>query len=390
MICRFDIYTCYEIYSYEHISESNLPIVNLRDPGVSFKLLSALEDWGFSYVTGHDISMDIIDDAFQKNKIFFDLPMRVKRQVDANRKLALKTSRGYTPFKAEQLDVSSKGKPDLKEVFDIGYVDRSTGNNAQHYLGKNKWPKRPIVSRPNVRRPNIRRQNVQQSQKFRGKRDVGKEIKNTIETYASQVSKLAKTILQLTFNELDCGKEFEEMFGPDSLQIQRLTRYPAFNDLSEIEHGQIGAGIHSDYGGITILSAEGTGLSVLKLNRSSEYTDKGTFSDELEVPNSKDWIEVPSINGTFIVMAGEALQRLSNGRIYAVKHKVELLQEKPRYSLAFFYDPNPEAILAPLNCARKSGSPLYNAKIAGHKGVIKKVTSHLGYQHPNWYESNMI
>lgn len=380
MICRFHTHTCYQNFSYEHISESNLPIVNLKDPGVSFKLLSALEDWGFSYITGHDIPMHIIGNAFKKNKIFFELPMRVKRQVKADRNLALKTSRGYTKFKAEQLDVSSNGRPDLKEVFDIGHIGRSPGNNAQHYLGRNKWPKSPRVRRPNV----------QQGQRFRGKRDVGKEIKNTMETYASHVSKLAKTILQLTFNELDCREEFEEMFGPDSLQVQRLTRYPASDDVSEIETGQIGAGVHSDYGGITILSAEGTGLYVLKLNRSSEYTDKGTFSDELEVPNSKNWIEVPSIKGTFIAMAGEALQRLSNGRIYAVKHKVELRQEKPRYSLAFFYDPNPEAILTPLNCARKNGMPLYNAKIAGHKGVIKKVTSRLGYQHPNWYGSNMI
>ena len=48
-------------------------------------------------------------------------------------------------------------------------------------------------------------------------------------------------------------------------------------------------------------------------------------------------------------MGGEALQRLSNGCLYAVKHKVGLTGHKSRHSLAFFLDPRPDALLEPID-----------------------------------------
>ena len=67
------------------------------------------------------------------------------------------------------------------------------------------------------------------------------------------------------------------------------------------------------------------------------------------MPHSGEWVEVESRPGKFIVMGGEALQRLTNGLIFAVKHKVELTGKTERYSLAFFLDPAPDAVLEPLN-----------------------------------------
>ena len=338
---------------YGTIFKSELPLINLKDPVASAKLLSALRDWGFTYVTGHDVPFDVIENAYHQNKKFFDLAPRVKRDAKADRSRATKTARGYTNANEEQLDLSPSGKPDIKEVFDVGYIDKSAGGNVRHYLGNNKWPK------------------TEKTNGGRGRRDTTEEMENAITVYASHASRLARTLMSLTFKELECERKLDEIFGPDALQVQRLTRYPPLSVVHQKEAGQIGAGVHSDYGGITILSAKGTGLFILKQNRTSNIVDKGTFSDELEVPNSNEWIEVPSFNGTFIAMAGESLQRLSNGQIYAVKHKVELPESQPRYSLAFFYDPNPVTTVRPMDCTMKNTSPLYNAKIAGHKGVVK-------------------
>ena len=344
-------------FSYETIFESQLPIINLKESEASFKLTSALKEWGFAYITGHDISAEVVERAYLENKNFFDLPMRTKRDLQADRRLALKTTRGYTRINAEQLDVSPNGRPDIKEVFDVGYTNPSAGKNAKHHLGRNKWPR--------IKRPNGPR----------GKREIGDEMKTGLDEYTSHISSLAKNLLGDVFTELGCEKDLGAFFGTNALQVLRLTRYPASNSITKQEYGQIGAGVHSDYGGITVLSAQGQGLSVLKPNRSSEYQEKGTFSDELLIPNNNHWVEVPSINNTFIVMAGEALQRLSNGHVYAVKHKVELSETLPRYSLAFFHDPNPESVLKPMECVTKNHSPIYGAKVAGHKGVIRNVLS---------------
>ena len=40
----------------------------------------------------------------------------------------LKTTRGWTDIRQEQLDISPSGLPDLKEVLDVGYVNTTAGD----------------------------------------------------------------------------------------------------------------------------------------------------------------------------------------------------------------------------------------------------------------------
>ena len=185
---------------YETVFESKLPILNLKEPNFSVNLIYALKDWGFTYLTGHDVPLTTIENAYRQSTKFFQLPSRMKRQIKADRNLALKTARGYTRVRGEQLDVSPRGKPDIKEVFDIGYVDKTSGRNISHYLGNNKWPK---ITRQNSR--------------TRGRRNADGEMENVITEYASHVSKLAKFLIKLTFEELGCPNELDKIFGMDAL-----------------------------------------------------------------------------------------------------------------------------------------------------------------------------
>ena len=52
-------------------------------------------------------------------------------------------------------------------------------------------------------------------------------------------------------------------------KVQRLTRYPASDSIIDIQEGEIGSGAHTDYGGITILYADGPGLQILKPDANS-------------------------------------------------------------------------------------------------------------------------
>merc|ERR1719408_1173873 len=69
---------------------------------------------------------------------FFALPLEDKRTIAADKTRALKTGRGYAGLRDEQLDISHSGRPDLKEVLDLGLP---LGNSTQTYLGANPWPK---------------------------------------------------------------------------------------------------------------------------------------------------------------------------------------------------------------------------------------------------------
>ena len=288
---------------------------------------------------------------FRKDFLYYRhstiISRRVKRQVQADRnRNVFKTTRGWTDIRQEQLDNSPLGFPDLKEVLDVGYVNRTSENHERHkrhYLGENKWP------------------------------DLSDgELKNAIDDYAEKNAELAHVLLELLSEALvGSGDLFDQTFGADSLQVQRLTRYPARSEIPDVTEGEIGSGVHTDYGGLTLLQADGPGLAVLKPDLASDNVLAATFSPELEFPHSSEWLEVEARPGTFIVLAGEALQRLSHGRILAARHKVDLPPHLDRLSLAFFLDPRPEAVLEPLPELQSADRPIYSAKLAGHKGVVR-------------------
>ena len=109
---------------------------------------------------------------------------------------------------------------------------------------------------------------------------------------------VAENVLQLIAEGLGNKGAFDDAFGEDALQVQRLTRYPPSNQIEDKKPGEIGSGTHSDYGGITVLYASGPGLKVLHPNRTA--------------------------------------------------NKVDLTGDTERYSLAFFLDPKPDAVLKPI------------------------------------------
>ena len=169
------------------------------------------------------------------------MPSRVKRQITADRSRILKTARGFTGLWKEQLDITAKGWPDLKESLDVGVINKTAVNRRgkRHYLGENKWP------------------------------SSEKELENAIETYAGNAALVAENVLQLIAECLGYKGAFNDAFGEDALQVQQLTRYPPCNQIEDKKPGEIGSGTHSDYGGIPVLYASGPGLKVLRPKRTA-------------------------------------------------------------------------------------------------------------------------
>ena len=85
-----------------------------------------------------------------------------------------------------------------------------------------------------------------------------------------------------------------------------------------------GRGAHTDYGNLTLLATDDVG--------------------GLEVrTRAGQWIEAPVIPGAFIVNIGDCLMRWTNDVYVSTPHRVVNRSAKERYSIAFFYDPNPDA-----------------------------------------------
>lgn len=61
------------------------------------------------------------------------------------------------------------------------------------------------------------------------------------------------------------------------------------------------------------------------------------------------WIDAPALpNTTFTCNVGDYLQSLSSGRFLSTVHRVVNTSGRERYSLPFFFSPDPAAILQPV------------------------------------------
>jgi isopenicillin N synthase-like dioxygenase len=113
----------------------------------------------------------------------------------------------------------------------------------------------------------------------------------------------------------------------------RLLHYPP----RDAAPGELaGAGEHTDYGSLTILLNDGAGgLEVRRCDGA--------------------WIEAPPIPGAFVCNIGDCLMRWSNDTYVSTPHRVTSPPGRDRYSIAFFLDPNPDALIECLPGCAASG-----------------------------------
>jgi isopenicillin N synthase-like dioxygenase len=62
------------------------------------------------------------------------------------------------------------------------------------------------------------------------------------------------------------------------------------------------------------------------------------------------WLEVADTQDLLLCNIGDCLMRWTNDRYRSTPHRVRI-PERERYSIAFFLDPNPDAIVAPIQAS---------------------------------------
>ena len=104
--------------------------------------------------------------------------------------------------------------------------------------------------------------------------------------------------------------------------------------------GQAGAGAHTDYGNVTLLATDGVaGLQVRR--------------------RDGQWLDVPTLPGAFVCNIGDCLMRWTNDVYVSTPHRVAA-PEQERYSIAFFLDPNPDALVQAIpSCVPAGEAPRY-------------------------------
>jgi isopenicillin N synthase-like dioxygenase len=288
---------------------------------VALQLRKAAENIGFFIITDHGIDQSILDETWSSTRSFFDKPEEYKKTyaVQAQSEYPF----GYVGFGDEILkagkdvetgDNSSIARPDLKELFSIG-----PSNPLSGFPGR-VWPSEP------------------------------KSMEISWTKYYENMSNLADTILSGFALSLGLDEAYFKAFVGHHASAIRALNYPE-QDGHHTMPGQMRASAHTDYGTITILRSGGPGLQVSK--------DK----------EDPDWVDVPDAGDGFIVNLGDLMRRWTNDRWLSTLHRVVNPESgtkwERRQSMAFFHNPNRDALIKPILFGDVKEAPKHEPIVAG-------------------------
>ncbi|KAI4184099.1 MAG: hypothetical protein LQ346_006160 [Caloplaca aetnensis] len=262
-------------------------------------LLSALTNSGFLYLTDSPIPPSLLSRVYALSARFFARPTHEK---DALAWTTARSNRGYTSLGQEKtsLGVSKEEVAqeregqgqDQKESFEIGRDDEEGCPN--------RWP------------------------------EGDEEFREVMMEFFARCKELHAVAMRGIALGMGLEGEFFADFVKNGDNTLRLLHYPGVA-ADAFAGGRVRAGLHSDYGSITLLfQDERGGLQV-------ERPD-GSF------------VDVAPIEGTVVMNAGDLLTRWSNGLIRSTRHRVVEPPLKkgqgqdgrypPRYSVAYFCNPD--------------------------------------------------
>ena len=252
----------------------------------------ACRDPGFFLLSGHGIPSDLIAAVFDQAARFFARPDDGKAPLSI---LSNPHNRGWAAEGSERLDETS-GQVDRKQAFNIGLdlaADDPRVRAGEAFRGVNVWPDQP------------------------GFRD-------TMLAYYDAALALGVGLHRAFARDLGLAPDFFDDKVDAPLATLRLLSSPRGTGAE----GESGAGAHPDYGSVTLLLTDGeAGLQVR--------------------PRGGDWMDVPHVPGAFVVNIGDCLMRWTNDIYVSTPHRV-LPPKRARASVAFFLDPNPDAVIAAL------------------------------------------
>lgn len=271
----------------------SIPIINIEKLvhtetenelfNIAEKVKSASIEYGFFYIKGHGISLELQNQLKEQSEQFFKLPLEEKMKISMK-----KGGRAWRGFFSVGQELTS-GKPDIKEGLYFGSELKENHPSVKDNLplhGSNLFPEKP------------------------------KNLQSIVLQYINQVEKLGHLLMQILSVSLEKPKNyFEQHFTSDPLLLFRIFHYPAV-----AKNDNWGVGEHTDYGLLTILLQDEIG--------------------GLQVKSKGVWVDVPPIENTFICNIGDMLELITNGLYTSTPHRVKNVSGKSRYSFPLFFDPN--------------------------------------------------
>lgn len=354
---------------------NSIPMIDLSLPlegsnGYASKIAEACRSCGFFYITNHGVDANLMQRVMDSSKHFFDLKLKDKLAI--GNKDGSSGYRGYFGIGMEDLknkdgtrDLVAEeggdntGKGDQKEGFDCGlenvsgYHENELSRKAYiDFFGANSWPdecKHASVA-------GFRKTMVEYQQALLGLSD----------------KLMIALAVSLSSGGASVPMDYFIAQSRNPMCTLRLLHYPPMpksNNVhqrcSELINSPNGCGAHTDYGLFTILQQDEIG--------------------GLQIRNkSMQWIDARPVPGSFVINVGDMLSWWTEGEFASTVHRVispalrngneDDNESKHRYSIPFFFNPDHDAVVKPIqyigsesgqSCQGKNAIEILKERYAG-------------------------
>ncbi len=267
------------------------PFIDGADAGRS--VVAAIEDacrrTGFFLVTGHGVSVEATARLYNLARDFFDEPQEWKAKQ--GRAAAVEGGVAFSPIADEALaaTLGIKTPGDYKESLNFG--PRLPGD---------RWPERPVG------------------------------LERAFADYFAEMEKLASHLRRAFCEAIGLPSDYFEPAFENHLSALRVINYPEQQE-SPLP-GQLRAGVHTDYGFMTILRSEASPGGLQVKNRAG------------------DWLDAPNVEGAYVINIGDAFMRWSNDEWLSTPHRVTnppgaFKGTTRRQSIPFFLNPSKDTVI---------------------------------------------
>jgi isopenicillin N synthase-like dioxygenase len=285
---------------------------------VAQEIRKACIDVGFFYLTGHCFTASELNDAIMWGHHFFEMPLDAK--------MTLHTQGPGQPGFMRVGGINPEKNPDkaadLKERF-IMSRDLFPDEPAEgwHTSGLSRWPSEEMLP----------------------------GFTSFMKAHLAKRVVLAQAMARAFALSLDLPEEHFERYFRHLGVVSIINYYPPLNPEA-LKRTQWSFSPHTDYGGFTLISQDGLG--------------------GLQVRNSAgEWIDVPPIDGTFVVNIGDLMATWTNDLYKSNLHRAANVSGQARISIPFFASPQGAAVIQCLETCQSPTNPSRYAPVTAGEYV---------------------
>eukprot|EP00041_Stephanoeca_diplocostata_P014946 m.282725 g.282725 ORF g.282725 m.282725 type:complete len:394 (+) comp19862_c0_seq1:241-1422(+) len=321
--------------------QTALPVLDMApflDPGApkearlheAQKLDSTCREVGFFYIKNHGINPTLSNGIRDVAREFFEMPEKHKELIQ----MQGGTGRGY-----QQIGRNiTQGKSDWHEAIDF-FADVDAIRVQQILATFSDLPPEDLA----VHRAIIATPTQFPSQPHR--------MKEAVEEYVEAMLATGHAVMRMIALGMNLQETiFADTILKDPFWGMRLIGYPELPVGASQAHSTdvgISCGEHCDYGCLTIVNQDNV-PGTLQVKRADG-----------------SWINADVVDGCFVVNIGDMLSRMTGGVYQSTPHRVVNHGGKYRVSVPFFFEPDYNAVITPIDGGDPADGICYGTHLAG-------------------------